>query len=82
MELVNIFLDPKVLSILGPVGLWAFLASIALYKISKRYDEIQEKRITENKEMQKEYLELAKDIERTLDVLIRTVGKKNGGGSI
>jgi hypothetical protein len=78
MSILELLLNPKVLSILGPVGLWAILASFALYKLGKRYDDIQETRIKETKEMQKEYYELANDIEKTLNTLLAVIGKRNG----
>jgi len=78
MSLIELLFNPKVLSILGPLGLWAILASFALYKVCRRYDDIQETRIKETKEMQKEYFELAHDIEKMLNTLLAVVGKRNG----
>lgn len=85
MDLITLLLNPKVLAILGPLGVLCLVIFYSSYKVIaylfKRYDEIQEKRIHEAQEMQKEYLELASDIDKTLNLLIKTVSKRNGNGN-
>lgn len=80
MDLFKLILDPKVLSILGPLGLAAIVEGYWLMQLFKKYDGVQEKRLDENKQMQKEYMELSTDINKTLDLLIKAFQKNNGNG--
>jgi len=84
MELTTLLLNPKVLALLGPIGVVGLIAIYSFYKITitllKRNDDIQEKRIQEAQEMQKEYAELASEVNKTLDILIKTFRRKNGNG--
>jgi len=52
--------------------------SYALYKLFQKYDRLQEQRLHEWKSMVDDYNHLAKDINNTLDLLIKLSGNKNG----
>jgi len=54
--------------------------SYALYKLFQKYDRLQEQRLHEWKSMVDDYNHLAKDINNTLDLLIKLSGNKNGNG--
>ena len=53
----------------------------ALYKLFQKYDRLQEQRLHEWKSMVEDYNHLAKDINNTLDLLIKLSGKNSNGGS-
>jgi hypothetical protein len=55
--------------------------SFALYKLFQKYDRLQEQRLHEWKSMVEDYNHLAKDINNTLDLLIKLSGKNSNGGS-
>lgn len=55
--------------------------SFALYKLFQKYDRLQEQRLLEWKSMVDDYNHLAKDINNTLDLLIKLSGKNSNGGS-
>lgn len=87
VELIKLFLEPRVLSVLGPLGFVAVVEGFWLMKLFSYYkesqaknDEIQEKRLEENKAMQKEYFDLTTDVNKTMDILINTLGKRSGNG--
>jgi len=83
-ELISILLNPKVIAIIGPAGAILLGVAIVMYRLAmqfiKKYEEVQEKRITEAQAMQKEYFELANDWEKTLNAVLRALGKKNSNG--
>lgn len=81
VELLKLLLDPKVLSVITPAGVLVGALVWGLYRMAQKYDELQEKRIAEWKQMNDEYTELTTDINKTLDLLIKTVGRKNGNGN-
>ena len=54
--------------------------SFALYKLFQKYDTLQEQRLQEWKGMVDDYNHLAKDVNATLDLLIKLSGKNNNGG--
>jgi hypothetical protein len=80
LELFKLLLDPKVLSVVTPAGALVAALVWSLYKMASKYDDLQERRITEWKEMNSDYMKLSEDINKTLDLLIKTVGRKNGNG--
>jgi len=84
MDIFTLLLNPKVLAILGPVGIMGLAVIYGNYKMWKwfftKYDEIQNKRIEESHDMQKEYFELAKEVDKTLDILIKTISRKGNNG--
>jgi hypothetical protein len=74
--ILELLLDPFVLKVFGPFGILLLVTSIALYKVFKLYTEAQEKRITEAQSMQKEYQELASDINKTLDLIVSLIANR------
>ncbi len=80
LELLKLLLDIRVISVIGPLGVVAIAEGYALYKMFKKYDELQEKRISEWKSMKEDYTQLSGDINRTLELLIKMLPKRNGNG--
>jgi hypothetical protein len=84
MDIVNLLLNPQLIAILGPAGIILLVGCWLLYRnysqVLKDYKEVQEKRIQENQNMQKVYYELANDVDKTLEILLATLGRKNGNG--
>jgi hypothetical protein len=81
VELLKVVFTPQFLAAIGPFGIFFLLSLYALYKLFKRYDDIQEKRVQETKAMQQEYMELAKEIDKTLDILVNIATKSKGNGN-
>jgi len=81
IELFKVVFTPQFLAAIGPFGIFFLLSLYALYKLFKKYDEVQEKRVQETKDMQKEYMELSKEIDKTLDILVSIVTKGKGNGN-
>ena len=73
--------DPKMLSVLSLPTIAIGALSYALYKLFQKYDRLQEQRLQEWKGMVDDYNKLAKDINQTLDLLIKLSGKNSNGGS-
>jgi hypothetical protein len=73
--LLNLLTDPKVISVLSLPTACIFALSFALYKLFQKYDALQERRLNEWKGMVDDYNHLAKDINNTLDLLIKLNGK-------
>jgi len=79
--LLSILTDPKVLSLLSLPIICMIIEGFVIYKLYKFINELQEKRIGEWQQMQKEYTDLAQNINNTLDVLLKVIGnKRNGNG--
>jgi len=78
--LLNLLTDPKMLSMLSLPTIAIVALSYALYKLFQKYDRLQEQRLHEWKSMVDDYNHLAKDINNTLDLLIKLSGNKNGNG--
>lgn len=82
MELLSdLLLNPRLWSIITPAGLVTAVLGYALYRMFVRYDKLQEQRLSEWKNMVDDYNHLAKDINNTLDLLIKLSGKNGNGGS-
>lgn len=90
MEFWTTVLNPDLLAFIvkvgGPLlvcgivlGYIAWRMSNKVDELNKHIEELQEKRIAENKAMQKEYSELARDMDKTLELLIKMVNGKRGG---
>jgi len=69
------------LSMLSLPTICIIALSYALYKLFQKYDRLQEQRLNEWKGMVDDYNSLAKDINNTLDLLIKLSGKNGTGGS-
>jgi predicted PurR-regulated permease PerM len=67
--------------IIGPLGVVAVIEAWAIYSLFNKLEEIQEKRLQDWQQMKDEYTQLSSDINKTLDVLIKTLGRKNGNGN-
>lgn len=78
--LTDLLTNPKVWSILTPAGVVAAVLGFLLYKLFDKYDKLQEQRLTEWKSMVEDYNNLVKDVNKTLDTLLRVIGSKNGNG--
>ena len=89
MEIITALLaSPKVLAVLGISGTLLLGIATIFYrlfmKFLKKYEEVQELRLKESQENTKDYFELATELQKTMDILIRTVSRKNSnsnGGS-
>ena len=79
--LISLLTDPKIWSILTPAGIVAGILGYALYSLFKKYDKLQELRVDDIKKFNIEYQQLAKDVNQTLDLLIKLTGKNGNGGS-
>jgi hypothetical protein len=79
--LLTILTDPKFLTIVGPLGVIAIVEGWAIYKLFSLYKESLEKRLSDWQQVKDEYTQLSNDLNKTLDVLIKTVGRKNGNGN-
>jgi hypothetical protein len=79
--LLTLLTDPKLLSVLTFPIVVAGALSFALYKLFQKYDKLQEQRLNEWKSMVDDYNHLAKDINNTLDLLIKFSGKNGNGGT-
>jgi hypothetical protein len=75
LELLKLLLEPKVLSVIGPLGLIAIVEGVALYKMFKVVLDLQEKRLNEWKTIKDEYVQLSNDLNKTLDSVLRVIGK-------
>lgn len=76
LELLKQLLTPDNLRIFGAFGVLYLVSLVAIYKLFQMYAAVQEKRIEDNRTMQKEYYELAADINKTLEILIRVKDEK------
>lgn len=78
--IIDLLSNPKVWSILTPAGIVTIVLGYALYKLFEKYDKLQEQRLAEWKSMVEDYNNLAKDVNKTLDTLLRVIVTKNGNG--
>lgn len=77
--ILELLSNAKVLSILTPTGLVACALGYVIYRLFQKYDALQELRVADIKKFNEEYQQLTKDINQTLDTLLRIVGSRNGG---
>ncbi len=78
--ITDLLSNPKVWSVLTPAGIVTIVLGFALYKLFEKYDKLQEQRLAEWKSMVEDYNNLAKDVNKTLDTLLRVIVTKNGNG--
>jgi hypothetical protein len=80
-SIISLLTNPQLIAILGPAGIILLVGCALLYKnyknVLKLYMELQEKRVQENQQMQKIYYELANDVDKTLEILLTTLGRRN-----
>lgn len=82
MDIITSILgNPKLWSILTPAGVVTIVLGFALYKLFDKYDKLQEQRLAEWKSMVEDYNNLAKDVNKTLDTLLRVIVTKGNGGA-
>ena len=74
--LINFITDPKIISLLTVPIVAMVVESYAIYKLFQKYSDLQEKRIAEWKQMNTEYIQLSTEINRTLDTVLKLIGKK------
>ena len=77
--LTQLLTDPKIWQILSPAGIVVTVLGYVIYKMFLRYDKLQELRVADIKQFNSEYQQLAKDVNSTLDLLVKLTGKNNGG---
>ena len=68
----------ETLKLVGLPGIIIISLGFALYKLFRLYVETQEKRVQEAQQFQKEYFDLTTDVNKTLDILVKSYGRKNG----
>ena len=77
--LLNLLTDPKILGMLTVPIICMGVEGFVIYKLFKLYNALQESRLTEWKNMVDDYNHLTKDINNTLDLLIKLSGKSGNG---
>lgn len=81
MDIVNLLLNPQLIAILTPAGVILLVGCWLLYsnykKVLQLYIDLQNQRVKENQDMQKTYYDLAADVNKTLDILMNTLGRNN-----
>jgi hypothetical protein len=84
MEIITLLLNPKILAVIGPVGAILLGVCITFYRLMmkflKKYEEVQEKRIKEAQEMQRDFLEFSVDMTKTLDAVLNAIRPRNSNG--
>jgi len=81
MELLaDLITNPRLWSIITPAGLVTAILGYALYKMFVKYDRLQNLRIEDIKKFNDEYQTLTKDVNQTLDTLLKVIGNRNGNG--
>jgi uncharacterized protein YdbL (DUF1318 family) len=78
--LLSLLTSSTLWSVLTPAGIVAGILGYALYSLFKKYDALQELRVADIKKFNEEYQQLARDVNATLDLLIKLTGNKNGNG--
>ena len=84
MDLITLLLNPKLLAILTPLGVVLLAVCVIFYRLMmkflKKYEEVQEKRVKEAQEMQRDFLEFSVDMTKTLDAVLNAIRPKGNGG--
>ncbi len=91
MDIIQLFTNPKILAALGVSGTLLLGFCITMYRLYihhrnkheetlEKIEEIQEKRIGEHDEMRKDYYELASDMEKTLNAVLKAIKPRNTNG--
>ena len=69
------------IKILGPLGIVVFIEAYAIYMLFNKLEDLQGKRLDDWKAMNQNYQDLSNEINRTLDTVLKVLGKKNGNGN-
>ena len=78
--LLSLLTDPKILGVLTLPVICMGIEAYCIWKLFSLYNKLQESRLNEWQSMVKDYNTLAKDVNSTLDLLIKLSGK-NGNGT-
>lgn len=85
MTIIDLLLNPQLIAILTPAGVILLVGCWILYsnykKVLQLYIDLQNQRVKENQDMQKVYYDLAADVNKTLEILLSTLGKKTDNGN-
>lgn len=77
--LIDFFTNPKILSLLT-VPIVAMIAeAYVIVKLFNKLTKLQEERFKEAIEMNKEYIHLSNEINKTLDLVVKLNSRSNGG---
>jgi hypothetical protein len=68
------------IKVIGPLGVVAAIEAYAIYNLFNRLEDLQQKRLDDYEKMKDEYTQLSQDINRTLDTVLKVIGRKNGNG--
>lgn len=77
IDLLLKLLTPKVLIVYGPLMVISILLAAALGYLWSRHETLHDQRLEDAKLMQKEYASLVAQVDKTLDLLIRVLKKRN-----
>lgn len=77
--LIQLLTDPKILGILTLPVICMMVEAYVIWKLFSLYSKLQEQRLQEWKSMVENYNSLAKDVNNTLDLLIKLSGKNSNG---
>lgn len=77
--LINFLTDPKIISLLTVPIIAMVAEAYVIVKLFKKYTELQEDRFKEAIEMNKEYIHLSNEINKTLDLVVKLNSRSNGG---
>lgn len=69
------------IKVIGPIGVIALIEMWAIYSLFNRLEDLQEKRLQDWQSMKDEYTALSKEVNSTLDTVLKVLGKKNGNGN-
>jgi hypothetical protein len=92
MEIIQLLLKPELLAVLGPIGTVLLGVLIFTYRqythFRDKYEEqitkndtLEEKRVDDIRQMNREYFQLASEVEKTLDILISVIKNRRNGGN-
>lgn len=78
--LISLLTDPKILGLLTLPIICMIVEAYVIWKLFKLYSDLQEKRLEEVTKMNQEYINLSNEINKTLDLVVKLSGKRNGNG--
>ena len=78
--LLSLLTDPKILGVLTLPVVCMCIEAYCIWKLFSLYNKLQEARLNEWRSMVDDYNKLCSDVNNTLDILLKTMGKNNGTG--
>lgn len=69
------------IKVIGPLGIVAVIEAWAIYSLFNKLEDLQEKRLQDWQQVKDEYTQLSKEVNSTLDTVLKVLGKKNGNGN-